>query len=116
VPDLMFTTELLTEVAWHDVQTMGTIFDELNSESMTILAKILSPTGGVSVPDVACLVLAEQLKISLATHDKKLLTVARKRNVRTYNYDALLELMVQESIIDRVTQQAASEIFVRPSR
>jgi hypothetical protein len=113
VPDLMLMKEPLTELSWHEVQAMGATFDELSSESVATLGEILDATGGVSVCDVACLVLAEQLRIPLVTHDKKLLAVARKRDMHTYNYDAFLELMVQANIIGERDRQTAFDALVR---
>ena len=112
VPDLMRTKELLTELTWQDLKDKGAAFEELTSDSVRTLTEILDSTGRVSVCDVACLVLAEQMNIPLVTHDKRLLAVARKRNVLTHNFDALLELMVTAGIIDDSVRAAAIQTLV----
>jgi predicted nucleic acid-binding protein len=112
VPDLMRTKELLTELSWQDLQDKGARFEELTSDSVKTLAEILDTTRGVSLCDVACFVLAEQMHISLITHDKKLRTVARKRNVLTHNFDALLELMATAGIIDESVHTVAIQTLV----
>jgi hypothetical protein len=116
VPDLMCMAEPLTEISWDDLQGKGVTFDELSSGSMRTLAEVKEATRGVSVCDVACLVLSEQMQIPLVTHDTDLYKLAVKRHVPVHNYDAFLELMVKEGIIDRDTQKTACETLVRPSR
>jgi hypothetical protein len=58
------------------------------------------------------------MHISLITHDKKLLALARKRNVLTRNFDALLDLMATAGIIDEsvhtVAIQTLAEYDMRP--
>jgi len=112
VPDLMRTKELLTQLTWQDLQDRGATFDELTPDCVRTLAEILGSTGRVSVCDAACLVLAEQMGVPLVTHDKKLLAVARKRNVLTHNFDALLELMVTAGIIHESVRAVAIQTLV----
>jgi len=118
VPDLMRTKELITQLSWQDLQDKGATFEELTSDSVRTLIEILDITRGVSLCDVACLVLAEQMYISLITHDKKLLALARKRNVLTRNFDVLLDLMATAGIIDEsvhtVAIQTLAEHDMRP--
>jgi predicted nucleic acid-binding protein len=119
VPDLMLTKELLTELSWQDLQGKGVTFDELTSDSMRTVVALKDTTRGVSVCDVACLVLSEQIGIPLATHDTDLYKLARARSVPCYNFDAFLELMVEAAIMDECARQAAFETLVarhmRPS-
>ncbi len=112
-PDLMLTNELLTQLSWQDLQDKGTTLDELTSDSMRTLAEIKATTRGVSVCDVACLVLSEQMGIPLATHDIDLHKLAQTRNVPCYNFDAFLNLMVTVGIINSKSRQAAIDTLVR---
>jgi hypothetical protein len=107
VPDLMRTKEPITELTWQDLQDRGTTFDELTPDSVRTLAEIKDTSRGVSVCDVACLVLAEQISVPLVTHDTDLYKLALRRHVPLYNYYALLELMIEEAIIDKHDQQMA---------
>jgi len=97
------------------VAPKGTEFDELTSDSVKTLGDILNSTRSVSICDVACLVLAEQMNAPLVTHDKRLLAVVRTRNVHTHDFDALLDLMVTAGIIESEARQTAFETLVRIS-
>lgn len=112
VPDLMLTQELLTELSWQDLRDKGVAFDELTSDSMRSVVGLKDTTRGVSVCDVACLVLSEQMRIPLVTHDTDLYKLAVKRHASLYNYDALLDLMVAAGIIDRSVRTAAIRTLV----
>lgn len=115
VPDLMLTKELLTQLSWQDLQDKGATLDELTSDSMWTLAKLKDTSRGVSVCDVACLVLSEQMCVPLVTNDKDLYKLALSRHVPLYNFDAFLDLMVIVGIIDSEARQTAFETLVRVS-
>jgi hypothetical protein len=112
VPDLMHTKELLTQLTWQDLEDKGTAFEELTPDSVRTLAKLKDTSRGVSVCDVACLVLAEQMGVPLVTHDTKLYKLALKRHVLVYNYDALLELMETAGIIHESVHTVAIQTLV----
>jgi hypothetical protein len=112
IPDLLRAGELLTELSWQDLQDKGAVFDELTPDGVETLAEVLGTTRGVSLCDVGCLVLAEQMSVPLVTHDKRLLTVAGRRNLPTCDFDALLELMVTEGIIDDPARAVAIRTLV----
>ena len=112
IPDLMLTKELITELSWQDLQDKGATFHELTSDSMQTVAVLKDTTRGISICDVACLVLSEQMRIPLVTHDTNLHKLAVKRHIRVYNYDAFLELMVQTAIIDEHVRQTAFETLI----
>lgn len=113
VPDLMRTKELLTELSWGDLERKGVLFDELDSDNMRTVAEIKGSTGGVSVYDVACVVLAENKQVPLATNDADLYKLALKRHVPVSNFDAFLELLVQANIIGERDRQMAFDALVR---
>ncbi|MFA4932141.1 MAG: PIN domain-containing protein [Caldisericia bacterium] len=112
-PDVMRMAEPITETTWDDLENQGAILDELTSDDVRAALEILDNNRGISFCDAACLVIAEKNAVPLVTHDKKLLNVARRRNIRTYDYDALLDLMVAKGIIESKTRQAAFETLVR---
>jgi len=112
-PDLMRAAEPITELTWQDLEDKGAILDELAPDDVRALIEILNSNRGISFCDAACLVLAEKMDIPLVSHDNRLLKLARQRNVRTYNYDALLDVMVAEGIIESEAQQTAYETLVR---
>ncbi|MHB8107669.1 MAG: PIN domain-containing protein [Candidatus Cryosericum sp.] len=112
VPDLMLTKELLTELSWQDLQGKGAAFDELTSDSMRTVVTLKDTTRGVSVCDVACLVLSEQMSIALVTHDKDLRKLAVKRHAPLQDFDGLLELMVTAGIINNSVRAAAIRTLI----
>lgn len=112
VPDLMLTKELLTELSWQDLRGKGATFDELSPDSMRTVVEIKDAVRGVSVCDVACLVLSEKMCVPLVTHDTDLYRLAVKRHASVCNYDAFLELMVQAAIIDERLRQTAFETLI----
>jgi len=112
VPDLMLTREPLTELSWKDLQDMGVILDELPSDSMRIVLQIAETRRDVSVCDVACLVLSEQLHVPLVTNDKDLRKLGVNRHALLHDFDALLDLMVTAGIIDDSVRAAAIQTLV----
>jgi hypothetical protein len=114
-PDVMRTEEPITETTWDDLEDQGLVLDELTSDDVRVAVVILDNNRRLSFCDAACLVLAEKNGISLVTHDKKLLGVARKRNVPTHNFDALLELMVTAGIISSTVRTVAIQTLVERS-
>lgn len=108
-PDLMLTKEPLTELSWQDLQDKGVILDELPSDSMRIVMQIAGDRRNVSVCDVACLVLSEQLHVPLVTNDKKLRKLAVHRHALLHDFDALLDLMVAADIINGEARKVAFE-------
>jgi len=112
-PDVMRVVEPITEATWDDLEHRGTVLDELTSDDVRTALDILDNNRGISFCDAACLTLAKKKGMPLVTHDKRLLNVARKEDVPTYNFDALLDLMVTADIIEGEARQIAFETLTR---
>ena len=99
-------------MSWHELQDKGTILDELTSDSMRIVMQIAGVWRDVSVCDVACLVLSEQLDVPLVTNDKDLRKLGVNRHALLHDFDTLLDLMVTAGIIDDSVRAAAIQTLV----
>lgn len=103
IPDITFAE--LVEPSGEEVLAAGIEVVSITANGVSRAAELADSYGGVSTPDIYCLVACEELQRTLATADRALTKTAHAVGVRAHGMLWLLDQLVTEK---KLTNDAAA--------